>query len=276
MARGEHVTYEAGFLRNRRGRALFYAEHAPADASRPRARCLICAPLFEEHNAAHGVLVNLARALAESGARVLRFDYEGHGDSEGATSALGLGEWCDDVERVAQWWQSRSSGPLHLIGCRAGALVAAMAARAVGADRLTAWCPVIDGRAYVRELLRMKLLIASPAVKTVPATRDALEAKLVRGETINVLGWDISPSFHRSIVATSFARLVERAPCPVDVFDTGIGGKLAAELVALQRHIGVFVRAVAGTPFWVEGALTDLQQQALVGATVQSVAADAA
>jgi alpha/beta superfamily hydrolase len=281
MKRADDMTYEAGFIRNRRGHALFYAEHAPANASPSIPRCLICAPLLEEHNAARGVLVNLARALAASGVRVMRFDYTGHGDSEGHTSTIGLGEWCDDVEDVAWWWQSRTrklaaASPMRVIGCRAGALLAAMAARTVGADRLTAWCPVIDGRTYLRDLLRLTLLVAPPAAKAERTTRDALEGRLARGESVNVFGWEIGPSFYRSVVTASFARLVEQAPCPVEIFDTGAAGKLPPELTALERHAGVTVHSVAGSTFWIEGARTDLQQEALVGATVEAVAADAA
>ena len=82
----------------------------------------------------------LAERLAAAGHTVLRFDYEGTGDSGGD-------QWDDD--RVASWRASAAAGAgelralgcrrLVLVGARLGGTLALLDASALGADAVVAW-----------------------------------------------------------------------------------------------------------------------------------------
>lgn len=85
---------------------------------------------------------------------MLRFDYSGTGDSHG--SAGSLAAWIADIEAAAQKLRELSGARgIALIGLRFGASLA-MLASARGALRprhLVMWDPIVDGGAYLRELV---------------------------------------------------------------------------------------------------------------------------
>lgn len=126
--------------------------HPPA-SGRARAGVVICAPFDRDYMHGHYALRLLAEQLADLEMCVLRFDYDGTGDSAGSP---------DDPDRVAAWLGSvaaaveylRSAGAPStvLIGMRIGAtLAAAVAERDGGLDGLVLWDPVASGRAYLSE-----------------------------------------------------------------------------------------------------------------------------
>ena len=101
----------------------------------------------------HRTLRTLAERLADSGHLVLRFDYDGTGDSAGD-------RW--DGDRVAAWRASlhhavaamRTHGIDHLtvVGLRFGGLLALLDGATLGADAIAAIAPVDSGRRFAKEL----------------------------------------------------------------------------------------------------------------------------
>jgi alpha/beta superfamily hydrolase len=121
---------ERGFFSNRRGRRLYYAFHgSPAVTT----LWVFCNPFLEEKTFAHPVYVHFARHLAGLGNAVLRFDYEGDGDSEGETVDASLGHWRDDVEDALAFATARAKpSEVVLFGLRLGAAAAVLAAERCG------------------------------------------------------------------------------------------------------------------------------------------------
>jgi pimeloyl-ACP methyl ester carboxylesterase len=120
---------------------------------RARGGVVICSPLAKEHVDTYRGLKLLAQQLASAGIAVLRFDYLGTGDSardQGSDSAVedfGL-----SVGEAVGYLRDCGVKNISLIGLRAGALLAALAAPEVqGLDGLVLWDPVADGRRYLRE-----------------------------------------------------------------------------------------------------------------------------
>jgi pimeloyl-ACP methyl ester carboxylesterase len=133
-------------------RRLYGVYHPPARGSRHAV--LLCYPGLQEYNAAHWAFRRLASMLARDGHHVLRFDYFGTGDSAGeSVDANPLGG-VEDVKQAAQELKDLSGArDLSIVGMRLGAVLAALACvDALKVRRLLLWEPVIDGRAYVREL----------------------------------------------------------------------------------------------------------------------------
>jgi alpha/beta superfamily hydrolase len=105
----------------------------------------------------------------------LRFDYEGTGDSAGEDDAPDrVGHWRESIARAARHARELSgAGRLCLVGVRLGATLAALESRAVGADRLVLWNPVVKGRAHARELQAMALTAEAHPPE---ASEDAIES----------------------------------------------------------------------------------------------------
>jgi len=117
---------------------------------------VIAAPIGYEYCSSHRTLRTLAETLAARGHRVVRFDYDGTGDSSGE-------RW--DPDRVGAWRRSlstvvarcRESGATHItiVGLRLGATFALVDGAQLGADAIVAWVPVASGKRFARELRMM-------------------------------------------------------------------------------------------------------------------------
>ena len=126
----------------------------PAAGARRHVGVVLCRPFGYEAICAYRTYTMLAEALAKDGFDVLRFDYQGTGDSSGSDT---------DPGRVEAWLQSivaavgelrRASGVTRIVlaGVRLGATLAARAAAAMGGvEGLVLWAPC-SGRAFGREL----------------------------------------------------------------------------------------------------------------------------
>jgi pimeloyl-ACP methyl ester carboxylesterase len=140
-------------------RPLFGWLHLPLSRT-ARGGVVLCPTLAVEAMSAHRAYRSLATALEAAGYAVLRFDYDGTGDSAG-----GL----DDPERTEAWLGSiaqaiallRSTGVerVGVVGLRIGGTLAAVAsARDGDIDALVLWDPVATGRQFVREQVALKHL----------------------------------------------------------------------------------------------------------------------
>ncbi|CAA9434298.1 MAG: hypothetical protein AVDCRST_MAG51-2813 [uncultured Ramlibacter sp.] len=128
--------------------------HAPATPRRDMA-VVLCPPIGREAICSYPTYAQLARALAEAGFPVLRFDYQGTGDSAGDDlQPRRVGSWLDSVEAaVAQARQVSGAAHVALFGLRLGATLAIEAATRIGGvDSLLLWAPCPTGKAFVREL----------------------------------------------------------------------------------------------------------------------------
>ncbi len=172
---GPEETQRTAFYLHSQGRPLLAWLHAPAHTARTGEGAVICPPLGYEQIHAHRTLRHLAEALARAGVPVLRFDYEGTGDSAGVDEDPSrCATWLANVGDAVDWMRCRvGCEQLTLIGVRLGGLLAAQAAAEVEVDRLVLWAPVIKGRAYVRE---MKALGLTAAHQVEPAVSGDIEA----------------------------------------------------------------------------------------------------
>lgn len=117
---------------------------------------ILLPPIGYEYWTTHRALRELAEQLARSGHSVLRIDYRGTGDSSGNQWDAGiLNQWKQDIQLSALELRKSGVTSITLVGLRIGALLALMLAKAVDADKVVAWIPVVAGRRYVKELQLM-------------------------------------------------------------------------------------------------------------------------
>src|SRR4051812_14593525 len=85
------------------GRYLFAWHHPAQPAKRRGAAVVLCPPLGSDYVGVYRVWRTLAERLAALGFDVLRFDYQGTGDSAGdSAEPRRLEAWIGDIERVVQ------------------------------------------------------------------------------------------------------------------------------------------------------------------------------
>jgi dienelactone hydrolase len=140
---------------------------------------LMLPPIGYEWWSSHRTLRTVAERLADAGHTVLRFDYDGSGDSAGSDR---------DPERVTAWRRSavaaaadlRALGTkrLTVLGSRFGGLLALLDGAALDADVVVAWAPPRSGKRLARELRMLSQEVpgeeGSVAVSGVTFTAEAL------------------------------------------------------------------------------------------------------
>jgi exosortase A-associated hydrolase 2 len=185
--------------------ALFGVYHEPEQPS--ATPFIFCHPFAEEKLWAHRVFVSFARILARAGHPVMRFDYRGNGDSTGDFCNSSLTTVCDDVRNAIADVQRRTGAErINLLGLRFGATVAALVAEErPNVDRLVLWAPIVDGNAYMQELLRINVTTQMAAFKEIREDRDALVAVMQQGRTVNIDGYDLAYPMYSQVSAVTLA-----------------------------------------------------------------------
>jgi len=173
------------------GRRLFALQFHPAGPC--IGAVLFLHPFSEEMNRCRSHVAEQARALAAAGLRCLLLDHHGTGESGGESTDGDWDHWVADATAAAQWLAQDSGRPMGLWGLRTGALMAAEVAESgqVAISRLLLWQPVVDGKQFVNQYLRLR--IASQMVHGADReTTATIQQRLADGEVIEVAGYPLT------------------------------------------------------------------------------------
>ena len=160
------------------GKQLLGILHAAAPDVALGAGVVLCNPLGYEAMCAHRTYRHLARRFAEAGFDVLRFDYQGTGDSSGRSDEPDrLRAWIDSVGAAVDELRALTGATaIDLCGVRFGATLAALAAAERRDVRgLVLWAPAVSGRAYVREIRALRMLTGNRG-RDAPREEDGQDA----------------------------------------------------------------------------------------------------
>jgi putative redox protein len=102
-------------------------------------------------------LVRLARALAERGVAVLRFDFTGIGESGGAFEETTFSTHLGDITAAADWLRAQHRAPELLIGHSLGGTASLAAAREVPESQLVVTIASPSSTARFRETLERRV-----------------------------------------------------------------------------------------------------------------------
>lgn len=159
---------------------------------------VFCYPCFEEKLWVHRVYVNLARELSARGFSVLRFDFRGHGDSDGDFAEASVTTRLADLDRAVARMREELGigGRISLLGLRFGALLAATyAERHPEIERIVLWDPAMSGSQYMQEVLLSNIATQSAVYGRVRQTREDLMAQLRNGNVVNVEGYELGRAY---------------------------------------------------------------------------------
>lgn len=225
----------------------------------PRGALLYLPPFAEEMNRCRALASAQARALADAGISCLLLDPYGTGDSDGDLENATWAIWRNDALLAADWLSQAANCEVSLWGLRlgglmAGSLFAEMPARF---DRLLLWQPVINGKQYFTQYLRLR--VAWLMERDMPAeTTDGIRAAMASGTPVEVAGY---------MIAGHLAAGIDEARFPEG--DTSLRGKRidwlensaeagAALSIAARRAVDelqkreadVHSATFAGPPLW--------------------------
>jgi pimeloyl-ACP methyl ester carboxylesterase len=182
------------FFLNADGHALAATCFAPETVC---GAVLLIPPFAEERKGTLPVFVQTARELAGRNIACLLFDFSGCGDSEGDFASTPPATLEADCEAALAWISAAFPAvPLAVLGVRTGALLACrLAAKRSDVTALMLWSPV-TGPDFLRQLLQRRMVNDMVAYGKAQESRAALEARLQRGETVDLDGYAFSGAFY--------------------------------------------------------------------------------
>lgn len=244
---------EAFFLPVASGR-LFCLLHRPENETPAKGAVIYVHPFAEEMNKSRRMAALQARAMAAAGYTVLQVDLLGCGDSSGD---FGDATWESGIENLVEagaWLQDRTRQPLCWWGLRAGSLLAAAAAERIGQPcRMLLWQPVMLGKHYLQQFLRLKIagdLLGGGAKGAMERIREQLAA----GASVEIAGYSLSPALAFGLERAELGIPdVVRQLAVIEISSTAaaVSPALSARLEKWRgAGIDACAMSVAGPAFW--------------------------
>ncbi len=240
-----------------RGAVLRGVLHLPASGA-PAGGLVFVHPFAEEKKSAHRPFVEMARAACAAGLGVLRFDFRGCGDSDGAFEEATLEDWRADLRAALALAREKiGSERVGLLGLRLGASLAAeLAEEEITLACLVLWEPIVDGERYLsltmrRSALRKKLTAhEGGGAEEVPEAED--EA------LVDFDGYLVLPAVQAQIAAVNLLVEPRGYPGPVLIVNLSPRPKVAAPLEELaSEYVQGEAVTVRQEPIWSTVGLVD-------------------
>jgi uncharacterized protein len=198
---------------------------------------IFCAPFAEEKLWSQRVFVNMARFLSKKGFTVLRFDYMGHGDSDGNFEDSDIESRLKDINAAVEGIMERTDlDKIGLLGLRFGATLAALYAEQNNRiDFLVLLEPVVEVGKYFRMCLRSNLSTQMATYKKIKFTREQMIYDLTSGKNVNIDGYLMSSNFFLQGEKIDLAGMELRFSRPVNIvhISKNTGSKPKKDMAAL-------------------------------------------
>lgn len=268
------MSFEAFFLPASTGQR-FCLFHQPDAQMARRGAVVYVHPFAEEMNKSRRMAALQAKAMVAAGYSVLQIDLHGCGDSSGDFGDATWTSWVDDVILAYEWLQQRGDSDLWLWGLRTGGLLTFEAAARIGtSSQLLLWQPVVSGKQFLQQFLRLK--IASELLGgDSKGLMDRLREQLAQGESIEIAGYQLSSDLAAGLEKAELA-LPERSE-RIEWFE--LSGKpdsgmspLARTRIDKWKSAGYTARgtAVCGPAFWQTAEIAECPE--LITASLLAIA----
>lgn len=230
------------------GRALFIVSHG---IRRDAAQATILVPPFgEEMNRCRRFFLSLSTALARNGHFVMLPDLSGTGDSAGALEEVAWTDWVCELRSLIDTVAADTDAPVNLVALRTGALLAAEASFQQNHPpaSLRLICPVVDGRKFLDELLRLKLAAALSSGER--ANRADFWAQWQEGQSVRVAGYPIPAQIALPLSSRCLSDFPPDPTAAVSVYWTGEAGAGSCKGAPAGLCSDVAVETVVAPAFW--------------------------
>jgi exosortase A-associated hydrolase 1/exosortase A-associated hydrolase 2 len=216
-AESRKVSIRAFLIAGSRGplNALYYEPTAKAVLGD-----ILFIPSFgEELNRCRSMVSMQARLLADLGIGTLILDPHGTGDSGGKHADATWATWRDDLRLGIEWLRREANGCSTLWGVRLGAIMASdLACTDPGIERLLLWQPVLQGKVFYNQFLRIRVAAEMDQPNGIKTT-DELRRRAREGETLEVSGYHINPTLSQELDDIKFAEAQQLRRCKLHWFE---------------------------------------------------------
>lgn len=252
------VTEEALRLESQ-GEILAGVLYQPARAT--RGAVLLCPADGEERAWSQRTFVRLARALADRGFTVLRFDHRGQGESSGGYEDTTIETRLSDIDAASDVLLRRAGlKSATLLGLRLGASLAVeVASRSSHVERVILWEPVFDPAAYIQFLLRVNLTMQMVQHKKVVRDSDQLMQDMAAGGKVSANGYNLTHAFVTGVGELRTRERLAALRCPAVLFTLPSTRVPESQAEVLKKQFA---------PFWKEPKSEMTPPSTLIAETV--------
>lgn len=231
--------------------------HAPSSHVVPIGDVLLVPAFAEEMNRCRSMVTLQAQAFAAIGMGTLVLDMYGTGDSAGEFSEADWNGWREDLESGVAWLRAHGNGCQMLWGVRLGALMAAqIAARDSSLDKLLLWMPVVNGKSYWTQFLRIRIA-SEMALPNGIKTTEALRLQSAAGQVVEASGYLVGPVLAQQLDRLEMPAAEDLGGKSIAWLEVGANSETPAprassKLVADWTEAGlqVTLTQVIGPQFW--------------------------
>ena len=198
------MALEAFFLYSSPGQR-FCLLHRPDAGAQVRGAVVYIHPFAEEMNKSRRMASLQTLAMVAEGYFVLQIDLLGCGDSSGDFGDASWEAWVGDVVLACAWLRQQTNAPMWLWGLRTGCLLACEAARRMdGAVNFLFWQPVVSGKQFLQQFLRLRIageMLAGEGKGLMERMRQAL----AHGEPVEVSGYSLGAALANGLESAELA-----------------------------------------------------------------------
>ena len=216
-------------------------------------------PAFgEEMNRARKMVSHQAKTMARIGYHVIIPDYYGTGDSAGEFLDSRWNSWKADMEVIASECNVDQKTPVWFWGLRLGALMTMDTGlqNAMRPAGIIAWSPVLAGKQYVNQLLRMRVMANMLAGSEVSETIAGLRASLESGESVEVGGYELVSTLINDIESLAFEDMLSEISVEIPIHwcevisEPGVQPSPAITKTAEKYGRQIEFHSAVGPDFW--------------------------
>lgn len=268
------MSFEAFYLPATAGRR-FCLFHQPEARTDRRGAVVYLHPFAEEMNKSRRMAALQAKALALAGYAVLQIDLHGCGDSSGDFGDASWESWIEDVRLACIWLQQRCDADLWLWGLRTGCLLAcAAAARIDQPGKLLLWQPVVSGKQFLQQFLRLKIAGEMLGGES-KGLMDRLREQLAQGVSVEIAGYRLSSALAGGLERAELSPSAQSLQIEwIEISGKPDGGlsPLASARLEKWQAVGLEARGtqVSGPAFWQTAEIAECP--ALLEASIQAMA----
>ncbi len=234
--------------------ALYFAPQRDVPA---KGDVLVVPPFAEEMNRCRAMVSLQARTWAEAGVGTLVLDPYGTGDSAGDFVDATWSQWHDDLRRGIAWLERHGQGCQALLGIRLGAIMAAELAREATCVRhLLLWQPVLSGKTFYTQFLRIRIAAELNLPERVKSTNE-LRQMGASGQAVEVSGYEVGPALGAELDGLSFDAKACAPRTAISWFEVNAEAEATLAPASQQaidglRDAGMTVHSctVVGPAFW--------------------------
>lgn len=196
-------------------------------------------PFAEERVLAQRGLYSISKCFEQKGIASFRFDFMGHGDSDGDFEESSITTRVRNIKDAVDCFRKKTGlNRIILVGLRLGASIAMLAREKIkDIENVVLISPVISGEKYINQLLRTNLTYQMAKYKKIKVSRETLVEMLEKDEAVNIDGYLLSGTLYKEIASLDLLKINYDTLKRILIINLAKNDKIPKDVLALEKYL---------------------------------------